>query len=210
MYCVVHMKVYKMKIVMFVAIGFGAVNLANRSFHASPRADRAASGSNSGGESNQALLYVTAKSGLVLRAGPGPTEKKLATLPYGSQVHVIEYSSKESVINGKHARWARVSARQGDTSIEGWCFSAYIMRLDEKVGWLKECEEGEYNYFMTIQYEGIEEPGYFSYDIEDKSLASVCSNLKGKKVRVLFYWSEVDTDDGKIVVPWAKFVNEVK
>lgn len=69
-------------------------------------------------------LYINAKSGLKLRSGAGITFKKILTLPYNSQVSVIEYSKKKVTIAGKTASWAKVNYY----GKEGWLFCGFTSK----------------------------------------------------------------------------------
>lgn len=56
-------------------------------------------------ESPTTTLYVTAKSGLVLREKPDQKSATVAILPYAESVEVIATTDHESVIEGVRAKW---------------------------------------------------------------------------------------------------------
>ena len=69
-------------------------------------------------------MYVNAKRGLIVRERPGIKYKKLSSLPFGSEVKILEYSEEENTVNGRTDRWAKIKT---DDSA-GWVFNAYLIK----------------------------------------------------------------------------------
>ena len=67
-------------------------------------------------------LYVTANSGLLIRAEPSTSAKKLGLALHGSQVTGIEQSQKLMSIQGKTGKWTKVSFEE----ITGWSFGGFL------------------------------------------------------------------------------------
>ena len=79
-----------------------------------------------GGESGSSIaMYASAKSGLVVRSGPGVANKKLGLIPYRGEVAVLEQSESTETIAGKTGRWARIEyAKAGDG--QAWVFGGFL------------------------------------------------------------------------------------
>lgn len=60
-------------------------------------------------ESSSRTLYVTAKSGLILRERPEQNAPTIAILPYAVPVQVSSITEHESVIEGVRAKWIEIS-----------------------------------------------------------------------------------------------------
>lgn len=80
-----------------------------------------------GGETSQSdskseWMYVTAKSGLRLRAEPSTTGTKMALIPPATRVEVLERSESTLVVDNIEAPWVKVR-HQG---LEGWVFGGYL------------------------------------------------------------------------------------
>lgn len=67
-------------------------------------------------------MYVTAKSGLLIRADANTNASKLGLAPYGSRVEVLEQSEETMTIGGKTGHWTRVNFE----GTEGWSFGGYL------------------------------------------------------------------------------------
>lgn len=67
-------------------------------------------------------LYVTAASGLRLRAEPNTQSTRLGLVPVNERVLVLERSPQKTSIDGVAAPWIKV--RYGDVS--GWVFGGYL------------------------------------------------------------------------------------
>jgi hypothetical protein len=70
----------------------------------------------------QTTMYVTTKSGLILRDKPAQTGTKQRTIPYGDAATVAEETLKKEVIGGKTGYWREVSYK-GTT---GYAFDAFL------------------------------------------------------------------------------------
>ena len=71
---------------------------------------------------NQDFRKVTASSGLVLREEPNTTSTKLALIPLGTEVQVLEEKAEKVQIGDTSGRWVRVN----HNGIRGWVFGAYL------------------------------------------------------------------------------------
>ncbi|MCB1176717.1 MAG: SH3 domain-containing protein, partial [Leptospiraceae bacterium] len=67
--------------------------------------------------------FVTTRSGLNLREGPGIDKKKIVTLPYQSNGPISEIEPKLFNIQGKNGFWAKV---RNENKV-GWIFSGFIL-----------------------------------------------------------------------------------
>ncbi len=76
----------------------------------------------SGAGGPEERLYVTAASGLRLRAEPNTQAARLALVPVNEPVLVLERSPQKTSIDGVEAPWIKV--RYGDVS--GWVFGGYL------------------------------------------------------------------------------------
>ncbi|HNV68054.1 MAG TPA: SH3 domain-containing protein [Candidatus Ozemobacteraceae bacterium] len=65
---------------------------------------------------------VIAKSGLSLRARPDPKATKLATLPFGTVVEVLDIDGPPDMYEGINAQWYKIRAN----GKEGWAFGGFI------------------------------------------------------------------------------------
>lgn len=75
-----------------------------------------------GNKKSQINMYVTAKSGLLIRADSNTNASKLGLAPYGSQVHALEQSNRIMSIQGKTGHWTKV--KFADTT--GWSFGGFL------------------------------------------------------------------------------------
>lgn len=66
--------------------------------------------------------YVTARSGLTIRAQPGQGAKRIGALRYGTAVTVLDHSKGYRVIAGRRGRWVKIK-HEGKT---GWVFDGYL------------------------------------------------------------------------------------
>ena len=71
---------------------------------------------------NQDMRTVTAASGLVLREKPNTTSTKLALIPEGTKVQVLEEKSESEQIGNVTGKWTRIN----HNGIRGWVFGAYL------------------------------------------------------------------------------------
>lgn len=71
---------------------------------------------------NMQLVYVNAKSGLVIRDNPGKENKKLATLPYGTQLVKKKESGNKDTIDGVKASWYMIEYE----NVQGWVFGGML------------------------------------------------------------------------------------
>ncbi len=67
-------------------------------------------------------MYVTAKSGLLIRADANTNASKLGLAPYGARVEVLEQSDQTMTIGGKTGHWTRVNYE----GTEGWSFGGFL------------------------------------------------------------------------------------
>lgn len=67
-------------------------------------------------------MYVTAKSGLLVRADSNTNASKLGLVPLGKKVEVLEQSDKTMTIDGKTGHWTRIRYNE----IEGWSFGGFL------------------------------------------------------------------------------------
>lgn len=67
-------------------------------------------------------MYVTANSGLLIRADSNTNASKLGLAPYGAQVKVLEQSPQTMTIGGKTGHWTKVDFN----GIQGWSFGGYL------------------------------------------------------------------------------------
>lgn len=80
---------------------------------------------------NPVIIYSTALTGLMLRTGPGMSNEKIALLPYGTPITVLEKSSVNETISGKSGTWVKVRwypwGNFSDTASfkDGWCFNGF-------------------------------------------------------------------------------------
>ncbi len=74
---------------------------------------------------NQDTREVTAPSGLVLREEPNTKSVKLALIPLGTRVQVLEEKSEAEQIGDATGRWLRVN----HNGIRGWVFGAYLKNI---------------------------------------------------------------------------------
>lgn len=80
---------------------------------------------------NPKIIYSTALAGLMLRTGPGMENEKIALLPYGTPVTVLETSEKTDTILGHTGKWVKVRwylyGNYNDSSKfrDGWCFNGF-------------------------------------------------------------------------------------
>ncbi len=82
----------------------------------------ACKGDSGPGASASGIMYVTAKSGLNLRAKPSASAKKTGALPAGSRVTVLRRMPNAVTIGGKSGHWTKVKGIGGT----GWAFGAYL------------------------------------------------------------------------------------
>jgi len=54
------------------------------------------------------LAFITVKSGLILRKGPGRTYKKIITIPYLRQIKIIGISEKKERIGKYLSYWFKI------------------------------------------------------------------------------------------------------
>ena len=73
-------------------------------------------------ESGAVSMYVSAPSGLVMRAEASKAGKKQGVIPYRTQVTVIEQSDKTMTIEGTTGHWTRVE-HDGQA---GWVFGGFL------------------------------------------------------------------------------------
>ncbi len=67
-------------------------------------------------------LYVSARAGLNMRVAPSPTSPRILTIPYKSQIDVLERQAHTVTIDGAKGQWVR-TMWHGRT---GWVFGAYL------------------------------------------------------------------------------------
>lgn len=67
-------------------------------------------------------MYVTANSGLLIRADSNTNASKLGLAPYGAKVSVLEQSPKTMTIGGKTGHWTRIDFN----GLQGWAFGGYL------------------------------------------------------------------------------------
>lgn len=67
---------------------------------------------------------ISAKSGLRLRDRPALTGKKIALIPYNSEVLVLEEKNNKVVLNGRKGQWTRI--QWGKKT--GWVFGGFLSR----------------------------------------------------------------------------------
>jgi len=72
--------------------------------------------------SENQFYIVSAKSGLVLRSGPGVKYKKITIIPDGKPVIILKYAQKQETINNITADWVKVKYKNNI----GWVFSGYL------------------------------------------------------------------------------------
>lgn len=65
---------------------------------------------------------VSAPAGLILRAAPAASAAALATIPFRTELKVIETSEEKVKIEGIEAPWQKVSYE----GKEGWVFSGFL------------------------------------------------------------------------------------
>ncbi|MCR9143005.1 MAG: SH3 domain-containing protein [bacterium] len=74
------------------------------------------------GETQSEWMFVTAKSGLRLRAEPSTSGEKIALIPPAARVEVLERSDVTLAVDGITAPWIRVRHK----AFEGWVFGGYL------------------------------------------------------------------------------------
>jgi uncharacterized protein YgiM (DUF1202 family) len=70
----------------------------------------------------QSTMYVTTKSGLILRDKPSKDGTKQRTIPYGDAAEVSEKTLKKEVIGGKTGYWREVTYK----GTSGYAFDAFL------------------------------------------------------------------------------------
>ncbi|MCB1173741.1 MAG: SH3 domain-containing protein [Leptospiraceae bacterium] len=71
---------------------------------------------------NSIHMYVTARSGLVIRADSSTNADKLGLVPFGTKVKVLEQSDKLLTVSGKQGHWTRI---EYDGQV-GWSFGGFL------------------------------------------------------------------------------------
>lgn len=80
-----------------------------------------------GGDGAGINMYVTANSGLLIRADANTNASKLGLAPYGAKVAVLEQAEETMTIGGKTGHWTKVVYEDpNDGAIEGWSFGGYL------------------------------------------------------------------------------------
>lgn len=127
-----------------------------------------------------AFMGVTARSGLVLRRGPGREFSDLDTLPHGTVVHAL----------GRSGDWIKVDL-QGDGIADGFMFGEFLQPI---AGGLP---------FTAA-------PGSAPLDIARAELAAGVAEFPGirNNARILLYHSTTSLHSDQDSVPWcSSFVN---
>lgn len=76
--------------------------------------------------SSAAFAWVADKSGVTLRDAPSRSGKRLAVMPYGSELTVINNQGPSETIGGKAAHWVNVKYTDRGASKSGWCFAGFL------------------------------------------------------------------------------------
>ena len=82
------------------------------------------------------IVVVTAPSGASLREEPKTTGKKIAVIPYMTEVKFLQYSEEETTIDKVTARWNRISW----DGKEGYVFGALTCSTPEEMKTIKAAD----------------------------------------------------------------------
>lgn len=94
-------------------------------------------------EAMPGVLYVSAKSGLVLRDAPRTSGKQLAVIPCGCKLAPASYPQHPATIGGKAGHWIKTSwlDLQG-TEHTGWVFNGFL--TDKPVAGVHKTSTGKF------------------------------------------------------------------
>lgn len=82
------------------------------------------------------IIVVTAPSGASLREEPKTTGKKIAVVPYLTEVRFLQYSEEETMIDKVTARWNKISWNGN----EGYVFGALTCSTPEEIKTIKTAD----------------------------------------------------------------------
>jgi hypothetical protein len=81
-----------------------------------------ACGPREAGQTLSRPMWVSAESGLRMRASPSTDAPVITTIPLGSEVNIIAETANSIEIGGITGRWAKVSYQNA----EGWVFNGFL------------------------------------------------------------------------------------
>lgn len=130
-------------------------------------------------EAPRSIMQVTARSGLLLRRGPGTSYERIRSLPFGTQVFGISV----------HGDWVLVDT-EGDGKADGYCHRGYLEAVADAFG---------------ARHPALAAP----YQIARQELADNIYEFPGKKTNPRIYLYHASTGHGdEDSVPWcSSFVN---
>lgn len=143
------------------------------------------------------FFYVSAKSGLVLRATASPTAAQLVLIPYGNKL-VPQAWGAQAVIGGVKGKWCQVEVRDQDGKMTtGWVFGGFLSAAilpgfhQVVTGTITGAEMGDYAHLNVTSSAGakisvfvlsmFKKPAGF-----DAAVAMGGADLAGKKVRLVW------------------------
>lgn len=118
-------------------------------------------------------LYVSSNKGVILRANPDVSSKIITTIPFMTEVGVIEQNKEQIFLADRYGKWTKIKYN----NFEGWAFSGFLSQFNIEP--LYEISSKFHsNFFKNTDCFKKTSPGYPSYEYVMKLSSLKSSDIK--------------------------------
>lgn len=145
-------------------------------------------------------MYASAKSGLVVRSGPGVANKKLGLIPYRGEVAVLEQTENTETIAGKTGRWARIEYAEAPEGA-AWVFGGFLTASEPAetpaAPKVVSLQAGDIACYVELDYGNRTDTLMADFEICERPLVGKRIRFETRKENVMAASCEGDPDCGE-------------